>query len=123
MSKTETKGAGAQSQRAGLQQTLVLAKPDAVHRGLVGDIIRRFETRGLRMVGLKLMHMDEKLASRLYEPHIGKPFYPPLVEYMTSGPIVAMVWEGVEATSVVRTMMGATNPQQAAPGTIRGDFA
>ena len=109
--------------RENLQRTLVLAKPDAVARGLVGQIIARFEARGLQLVGLKLLHMDDARAERLYEPHVGKGFYAPLVEYMTSGPIVAMALEGVNCIDVVRTMMGATNPAQASPGTIRGDFA
>jgi len=121
--ETKTKSESKADQKTNMQRTLVLAKPDAVHRGLVGQIINRFEERGLAMMGLRLLQMDAKLAEKLYEPHVGKPFYPPLVEYMTSGPIVAMVWEGVEAISIIRTMLGATNPAQANPGTIRGDFA
>ena len=109
--------------RENLQRTLVLCKPDAVSRGLVGQILARFETRGLQLAGLKLLAMDDARAERLYEPHVGKGFYEPLVRYMTSGPIVAMVLEGVNAIDLVRTMMGATNPAQATPGTIRGDFA
>ena len=109
--------------RENLQRTLVLCKPDAVSRGLVGRILARFEARGLQLVGLRLLHMDEARAERLYEPHVGKGFYAPLLKYMTSGPIVAMVLEGVNAIDLVRTMMGATNPAQASPGTIRGDFA
>lgn len=106
-----------------LQKTLVLVKPDAVTRGLIGNIVGRFETRGLAIKGLKLIQMDDKLAGNLYAPHEGKPFYNDLVSYMTSGPIVALCLEGVNAISIVRTMMGATNPVEAAPGTIRGDFA
>jgi len=109
--------------REDVQRTLVLCKPDAVARGLVGQIVARFEARGLQLAGLKLLAMEPSRAERLYEPHVGKGFYPPLLQYMTSGPIVAMVWEGANAIEVVRTMMGATNPTQAAPGTIRGDFA
>ncbi len=109
--------------REDVQRTLVLCKPDAVARGLVGQIVARFEARGLQLAGLKLLAMESARAERLYEPHVGKGFYPPLLQYMTSGPIVAMVWEGANAIEVVRTMMGATNPTQAAPGTIRGDFA
>ena len=105
--------------RENLQRTLVLCKPDAVSRGLVGRILARFEARGLQLVGLRLLHMDEARAERLYEPHVGKGFYAPLLKYMTSGPIVAMVLEGVNAIDLVRTMMGATNPAQAAEGTIR----
>ncbi len=106
-----------------LQKTLVLVKPDAVARGLVGEIVGRFERRGLVLKGLKLIHMNADRAGKLYAPHEGKPFYNDLVSYMTSGPIVALCLEGVNAISVVRTMMGATNPVEAAPGTIRGDFA
>jgi nucleoside-diphosphate kinase len=106
-----------------LQRTLVLVKPDAVQRGLIGNIISRFESRGLTIVGLKLIHMDKARAAKLYEPHLGRPFYDPLVSYMTSGPIVALSLEGVNAIPVVRKMMGATNPSEAEPGTIRGDFA
>ncbi len=106
-----------------LQKTLVLVKPDAVDRGLVGEIIGRFERRGLALKGLKLIHMDSARAGKLYAPHEGKPFYNDLVSYMTSGPIVALCLEGVKAIGIVRTMMGATNPSEAAPGTIRGDFA
>lgn len=121
--ETKTKSDSKSAQKTNLQQTLVLAKPDAVQRGLVGKIVARFEERGLSMVGLRLLQMDEKLAEKLYEPHVGKPFYPPLVEYMTSGPIVAMAWEGVDAIAIVRMMLGATKPAEANPGTIRGDFA
>jgi len=109
--------------RENLQRTLVLCKPDAVSRGLVGRILTRFESRGLQLLGLKLLQMDEARAERLYEPHVGKGFYAPLIKYMTSGPIVALVLEGYNAIDLVRTMMGATNPAQASPGTIRGDFA
>jgi nucleoside-diphosphate kinase len=106
-----------------LQKTLVLVKPDAVTRGLIGNILNRFENRGLAIKGMKLIQMDAGLAGQLYSPHEGKPFYNDLVEYMTSGPIVCLCLEGVNAIPIVRTMMGATNPKEAAPGTIRGDFA
>jgi len=106
-----------------LQKTLVLVKPDAVARGLIGNILQRFENRGLAIKGLKLIQMDKGLAGKLYAPHEGKPFYNDLVEYMTSGPIVCLCVEGVNAIPIVRTMMGATNPVEAVPGTIRGDFA
>lgn len=106
-----------------LQRTLVLIKPDAVQRGLVGQIVARFEARGITLAGLKLMKMDGGRAGKLYEPHVGKGFYEGLVSYMTSGPIVALCLEGAEAITVVRKMMGATNPSTAEPGTIRGDFA
>lgn len=106
-----------------LQRTLVLIKPDAVQRGLVGQIVGRFEARGIALAGLKLLSMDSSRAAKLYEPHVGRPFYDGLVNYMTSGPIVALCLEGAEAISVVRKMMGATKPSEAEPGTIRGDFA
>ena len=106
-----------------MEKTLVLIKPDGVQRGLIGQIITRFERRGLKLSGLKLMQMTNELASAHYEAHVGKPFYPGLVSYITSGPIVAMVWEGKDAIQIVRTTMGATNAGAAAPGTIRGDFA
>jgi nucleoside-diphosphate kinase len=110
-------------QEAVLERTLILIKPDGVQRGLVGEIIGRFERRGLRLVGMKFMQMSRELAARHYHIHEGKPFYPPLIDYITSGPVVAMVWEGVGSIAVVRTTMGATRPAEAAPGTIRGDFA
>ncbi|HKA03403.1 MAG TPA: nucleoside-diphosphate kinase, partial [Acidimicrobiales bacterium] len=104
-------------------RTLVILKPDAVERGLVGDILARFERKGLRLVTLELRRLDETTLARHYEEHVGKPFYPELVEFITSGPAVAMVVEGPAAVSTVRTMMGATNPLDSAPGTIRGDYA
>jgi nucleoside-diphosphate kinase len=106
-----------------MQRTLILLKPDCVHRRLVGTLIQRFEHKGLRLVGLKLVHADVKLAEKHYEVHRGKPFYEPLLKFLTSGPTVAMVWEGREAVAVVRTMMGPTDGTKAAPATIRGDFA
>ena len=106
-----------------LERTLVLVKPDGVQRGLVGDVVRRLEHRGLHLVGLKLMQMDEELASRHYAEHVGKPFYPGLVGFITSSPVVAMVWEGPGAVALVRSTMGATDPAKSAPGTIRGDLA
>lgn len=106
-----------------LERTLVLVKPDGVQRGLTGAIIGRFERRGLHLVGLKLMHVDADLASRHYAEHQGKPFYDGLIAFITSSPVVAMVWEGPGAVVMVRAMMGATNPANAAPGTIRGDLA
>lgn len=106
-----------------LQRTLVLIKPDAVQRGLVGQIVGRFEARGINLVGLKLVQLDAQKAAKLYEPHVGRPFYEGLVNYMTSGPIVALCLEGVDTITVVRKMMGATKPSDAEPGTIRGDFA
>ena len=106
-----------------MEQTLVLVKPDGVQRGLIGEIVTRLERRGLKLMGMKFMQMSRELASAHYEAHVGKPFYDGLVSYITSGPIVAMVWEGKDAIQVVRTTMGATNAANAAPGTIRGDLA
>jgi nucleoside-diphosphate kinase len=105
-----------------LERTLVIIKPDAVQRGLIGEIINRFERRGLRIAGMKLMHIDEALARHHYAIHEGKPFFEPLIRYITSSPVVVMVLEGNDAIEVVRRTMGATNPTEAAPGTIRADF-
>lgn len=104
------------------ERTLVLIKPDGVRRRLVGEIISRFERLGLRIVALKLMRVDEELASRHYAEHREKPFYPELVSFITSGDVVAMVLEGESAVAAVRKVMGATNCLEAAPGTIRGDY-
>ena len=105
-------------------RTLVLCKPDAVERGLVGEIVGRLERRGLRIVAMELRTLDDDLAGRHYEEHREKPFFGDLVTFITRGPLVAMVVEGPEDTwQVVRTMMGATNPLNADPGTIRGDLA
>ncbi|MFQ5925359.1 MAG: nucleoside-diphosphate kinase [Dehalococcoidia bacterium] len=106
-----------------MQRTLVLLKPDALQRGLVGEIISRLEGRGLKMVAMKMMRMDEELAKRLYEVHKGKPFFPGLIEQITSSPIIAAVLEGENAVEVVRRTMGETDPALATPGTIRGDLA
>lgn len=105
-----------------MERTLILVKPDGVQRGLIGEIIGRFERRGLQLVGMKFMQMSDDLASRHYGVHRDKPFYESLVQYITSGPIVAMVWEGNEAIAAARATMGSTNPVESAPGTIRGDF-
>ncbi|MEG6584102.1 nucleoside-diphosphate kinase [Dendrosporobacter sp. 1207_IL3150] len=106
-----------------MENTLVLVKPDGVERGLCGEIITRFEKRGLRVVGLKLLILSSEQAERHYQEHVGKPFFERLLYYITSGPIVAMVIRGNEAVKIVRTMMGPTNPVNAPPGTIRGDYA
>jgi nucleoside-diphosphate kinase len=104
-------------------RTLVLLKPDAVERGLVGQILARFEAKGLTLVALELRSLDADTLARHYEEHVGKGFYADLVEFMSRGPVVALVLEGPEDTwEVVRTMMGATNPRKAAPGTVRGDL-
>jgi nucleoside-diphosphate kinase len=105
-----------------LERTLIIIKPDAVQRGLIGNIIARFERRGLRVAALKLIHITEELAQRHYAVHEGKPFYEPLIEYITSSPVVVMVLEGNDAIDIARRTMGATNPAEAAPGTIRADF-
>jgi nucleoside-diphosphate kinase len=105
-----------------LERTLVIIKPDAVQRGLIGEIVTRFERRGLRIAALKLVHIDEALARRHYAIHEGKPFYEPLIRYITSSPVVVMVLEGNDAIEIVRRTMGATNPTEATPGTIRADF-
>ena len=105
------------------EQTLVLVKPDAFHRGLVGEIISRLERKGLRMRAVKMMRMDADLATRHYAEHVGKDFFQPTVDFMTASPILAMVWEGREAIQVVRRLAGKTNAAEAEPGTIRGDLA
>ena len=104
------------------QRSLVLLKPDAVQRRLCGELIGRFERKGLKIVGLKLMQVTPELARRHYAEHVNKPFYQDLERFITSGPVVAMVLEGPDAVEVVRTLMGPTNGREAAPGTIRGDY-
>ena len=106
-----------------MERTLVLIKPDGVQRGLVGTIIARLERRGLRIVGLKLVQVSEELARKHYAVHEGKPFFDSLIRYITSAPVVAIVLEGHNAIEITRATMGATNPAQATPGTIRADFA
>lgn len=105
------------------QRTLILVKPDAFARGLTGEIVARFERKGLRLVALQLMTMSRSLAERHYAEHEGKPFYGELVEFITSGPLVAMVLEGPRAVEAARQVIGATDPLEASPGSIRGDFA
>lgn len=105
-----------------MERTLILVKPDGVQRGLIGEIVGRFEKRGLKLVGMKLIQMSPGLAEEHYGVHRERPFYNDLVAYITSGPVVAMVWEGKEAIAAARSTMGATKPVEAAPGTIRGDF-
>lgn len=104
------------------ERTFCLVKPDGVQRGLVGEVVRRFETRGLQLVGLKLIRVSRELAESYYAEHEGKPFFPGLIAYITSGPSVAMLWEGESAVAVVRKTMGATDPAKAEPGTIRADL-
>jgi nucleoside-diphosphate kinase len=105
------------------ERTLILIKPDGVQRQLVGRIIDRYEQRGLRIVGLKLLRVDRSLAERHYAVHAGKPFFPGLVDFITSSPLVAMAVEGTNAVAVCRAINGATRPPEAAPGSIRGDLA
>lgn len=105
-----------------MEQTLVIVKPDGVQRGLVGAIISRLERRGLRLSALKLLRVDEARARKLYEVHMGKPFYETLVGFICSSPVVAMVWQGQGVIDIVRRAMGATDPAEAEPGTIRGDW-
>jgi nucleoside-diphosphate kinase len=106
-----------------MDRTLILVKPDAFERALTGEVIARFERKGLRIVALKLMQIDRELAERHYGEHASKPFFPDLIEFITRGPLVAMVLEGEDAVAVARQVIGATNPVEAAMGSIRGDFA
>ena len=110
------------SLRQNMERSLIILKPDAVQRGLIGPILTRIEQRGLKLAGLKLMRIDEALARRHYAIHEGKPFYKGLVEYIVSGPVVVLAVTGNNVIGTVRNTVGATNPAQAAPGTIRGDF-
>ncbi len=106
-----------------MQRTLVLLKPDCLHRRLVGTLLERFERKGLRLAGMKLVQASRQLAEQHYAVHKGKPFYESLLQFLTAGPTVAVVLEGREAVTVVRTLMGATDGTKSPPGTIRGDFA
>jgi len=105
-----------------MQRTLILFKPDAVQRRLAGKLLSRLEDKGLKIVGLKMLKVTKELSAKHYAEHVSKPFYPLLEEFITSGPVIALVAEGPKAVQVVRTMMGPTNGAEAAPGTIRGDF-
>jgi len=105
------------------ERTLVFLKPEAVMRGLIGEIIARIEKRGLTIAAMKLIQLTTKQAGEIYEMHRGKDFYKPLIEHVTSGPVLAMVVEGPNAISILRNMIGKTNPVEAQPGTIRGDYA
>lgn len=105
------------------ERTFVMAKPDAVHRGLVGELIGRLEARGLQLVGCKLQRIDDELAHEHYDEHVDEPYFADLRDFITSGPVVAMVWAGDDATRQVRHMIGDTDPAEAAPGTVRGDLA
>ena len=105
------------------ERTFLMVKPDGVQRGLVGNVISRLEMKGFKLVAMKMMIITPELAARHYGEHQGKPFYDGLIEFITSGPVVAMVWEGDNVIEVVRNMMGQTDPRKAAPGTMRGDLA
>lgn len=105
------------------ERTFSFLKPESVMRGLIGEIVARFEKKGLLLVAAKLIQMTNEQAERLYEIHKGKPFFHELVSHVTSGPVFAMVWQGPNAVTVVRNLVGATNPMNASPGTVRGDFA
>lgn len=106
-----------------MERTLIIAKPDAVQRGLTGEIVRRFEARGLRIVAMKFIHMSRELAERHYADHVGKPFFPGLVDYITSGPVLVFALEGTNAIAAARQTIGKTKPHEAEAGTIRGDLA
>ncbi len=106
-----------------MEKTLVLIKPNGVQRGLVGQVLHRYERKGLKMTGLKLLHLSAEKAAQLYAPHQGKPFYQSLVDFMTSDPLVAVCLEGQNTIEIVRLINGATNPAESQPGTIRGDFS
>ncbi|RYL94885.1 nucleoside-diphosphate kinase [Sporolactobacillus sp. THM7-4] len=106
-----------------MERTFLMVKPDAVQRGLIGQIISRFESKGFKMIAGKLMIISKELAEKHYQEHKGKPFYEDLIEFMTSGPVFAMVWEGDNVIRLSRLMMGSTDPEKAQPGTVRGDFA
>ncbi len=105
------------------ERTFIMVKPDGVQRSLIGEVISRLERKGLQLVGLKLMQISDELASKHYGEHLGKPFYDSLISFITSAPVAAMVWEGDDAVGLARTLIGATDPRKAAPGTIRGDLA
>lgn len=105
-----------------MEKTFIMLKPDAVQRGLVGQIINRFESKGCKLVGMKLMKVNRELAEKHYEEHKGKGFFEPTVNYIMSSPVVAMVWEGKNVVAIARELMGSTNPAAANPGTIRGAY-
>ena len=105
-----------------IQSTFVMVKPDGVRRGLVGEVVSRLERKGLRLARARMLTIDPALAERHYAEHVGKPFFPDLAAFITSGPVLAMEWDGEDAVEVARTLMGATDPKKASPGTIRGDF-
>ena len=105
-----------------MERTFLMLKPDAVQRGLVGEVISRFEKKGFKLVAIKMLQVDRALAEEHYKEHRGKPFFEPTVQYIMSSPVVAMVWEGKNIVALAREMMGATNPANASPGSIRGSY-
>jgi nucleoside-diphosphate kinase len=106
-----------------MERSFVMLKPDAVQRKITGQIISRFENKGLTLIAMKMIHISEELANKHYDIHKGKPFYESLIKFITSSPVIATVWEGENAIKTIRNIVGATNPQDATPGSIRGDFA
>ncbi|MFB9329580.1 nucleoside-diphosphate kinase [Paenibacillus aurantiacus] len=106
-----------------MERTFLMVKPDGVQRGLIGEIVSRFERKGLKLVAAKFMRLTPELAEKHYAEHVGKPFYPPLVDFITSGPVFAMVWEGDNVIALTRAMIGKTDALEAYPGTIRSDYA
>lgn len=106
-----------------MERTLIIAKPDAVQRGLIGEIVTRLERKGLKLIGIKMASLDEAILRNHYAEHLEKPFYEGLENFMKSSPVVLMAWEGFECVNTVRALVGATNPREAAPGSIRGDLA
>ncbi|ORX88230.1 nucleoside diphosphate kinase [Anaeromyces robustus] len=104
------------------ERTYIMVKPDGVARGLVGEIIKRFENKGFKLIAIKMLQADEQLITKHYEEHIGKPFFPKIVKYILSGPVVGMVWQGKGVVAYGRVMLGKTDPLKSEPGTIRGDF-
>lgn len=106
-----------------MDKTFIMVKPDGVQRGLVGEIVKRFEEKGFKLAGAKLMQVSEDLAKEHYKEHVERPFFGELVDFITSGPVFAMVWQGENVITTARNMIGATNPEEATPGSIRGDYA
>lgn len=105
------------------EQTFIMVKPDGVMRGLIGNIISRLENKGLKLAAMKMIHINSDLAARHYEEHTGKPFYNGLIDFITSSPVIAMVWEGDDAVEIARALIGTTDPRKAIPGSMRGDLA
>ncbi|MCP5103665.1 MAG: nucleoside-diphosphate kinase [bacterium] len=104
------------------ERTFVMVKPDGVQRGITGEVVSRFERKGLKLVALKMLHIHREMAEKHYAVHKERPFYPGLIDFITSGPVVASIWEGHNAIAIVRKLVGATRPEDAEPGSIRGDF-